>query len=122
MPNVAGWFGHNYLGPGNPYPNGAPVDKADSVAQSHDKFYTDLLKVADQLSDKQFKDKVHEADAKAIEDFVRNFHEDGDDWDWWSAAGAVGLNSKLAVERAIGRILYPRQSSVAGNYELLVRL
>ena len=116
MPNVAEWIGHKYLGPGNPYPNGKPVDKADKVAQAHDKFYTDLLKVADVLSKEEYKEKVHEADIRAIEEFIANFREDGDDWDWWSAAGAVGLNSKLAVERAIGRILYPRQSSVAGNY------
>lgn len=116
MPNVPEWIGHKYLGPGNPYPNGKPVDKADQVAQSHDKFYSDLLAVADLLDSETFKKKVHEADIAAIEDFLKNFSEDGHDWDWWSAAGAVGLSSKLAVERAIGRILYPQKSSVSGKY------
>ena len=115
MLNVPEWIGHKYLGPGNPFPNGKPISKADQVAYHHDKFYDDLLKVADELSDKQFRDKVGEADAKAIEDFVRNFLEDGDHWDWYSAAGAAGLSIKAAVERAIGQVIYPRKSSVAGK-------
>jgi hypothetical protein len=115
MPNVPEWFGHKYLGPGNPFPNGAPVDKADQTALLHDKFYTDLLALGDALNDKDFASKVSEADQKAIADFIHNFREDGDDWDWYSAAGAAGLSIKAAVERAIGQVLYPRKSSITGN-------
>lgn len=115
MPNVPAWIGHKYLGPGNPYPNGEAVDKADEVAKAHDKFYTDLLAVADKLDDEEFRAKVAEADWKAVSDFIRNFSEDGHHYDWFSAAGAAGLSIKATVEQLIGRIIYPKKSSVTGN-------
>lgn len=120
MLDTAKLIGHKYLGPGNPYPNGKPVDKADEVAREHDKFYTEILKVADSLSDSEFRSKVAEADQKAIKDFIRDFGEDGHDWDWYSLAGAGGLSIKAAIERAIGQIIYPRKSSVTGKHEFLV--
>ena len=119
MVNTAKLTGHVCLGPGNPYPppkGEKPVDKADVVACEHDKFYTEILQVADNLSDSEFRAKVAEADQKAIQDFLRNFSEDGDDWDWYSLAGAGGLSIKAAVERAIGQIIYPRKSSIAGKH------
>lgn len=122
MLDTAALIGHKYLGPGNKYPNGKPVDKADQVAAEHDKFYSELLQVADSLSDSEFRSKVSEADKKAIQDFIRNFSEDGHDFDWWSAAGAAGLSIKAAVERAIGQIIYPRKSSITGNDEFLAWL
>ncbi len=120
MGNTASWIGHQYLGPGNPYPNGKPVNSADEVAREHDKFYYEILKVADSLSDSEFRSKVAEADQKAIHDFIRNFSEDGHHWDWFSLAGAAGLSIKAAVERAIGQIIYPRKISIAGKHVVLV--
>ena len=118
MPNVAAWIGHNYLGPGNPFPNGKPVDKADEVAYIHDKSYVDLQKVADQLSDSEWYHKVHEADLQAIHDFDANYRKDPGDY--WSAAGSAGLTSKLAGERQAGRILYPPKSIIAGKHVMVL--
>lgn len=116
MPNIPALIGHKYLGPGNPYPNGEPVNNADRVAANHDKFYTELLEFANNLSEKEFIEKVHQADRQAIKEFVDNFSEDGHNFDWWSAVGAAGLASKLTIEEKLGRIFYPRKSSsISGN-------
>lgn len=106
------WVNRNYFGPGNPFPNGDIIDKADEVAYFHDKFYSDILSVSDQLSDQQFRNKVGEADAIAIESFIQNFRNG----DFTSGFGAAALSIKSAVERAIGRSIYPQKSSVSGNY------
>jgi hypothetical protein len=109
---VPKWVGRNYFGPGNPFPNGPIIDKADEVAFHHDKFYDDILKVGDQLSNSQFRTKVGEADAIAIESFIQNFRNG----DITSGIGAAALSIKSAVERAIGQTIYPQKSSVTGNY------
>jgi hypothetical protein len=105
------FFGYNYFGPGNPYPNGDSLGPADDVAREHDKFYNDILFVSDQLSDQVFREKVGEADAVAIESFVQNFRNG----DFASGIGAAALSIKSAVEKALGRVIYP-VSSVPGNY------
>lgn len=110
-----GWpkfFGYNYLGPGNPFPNGDSLSGADSVALSHDSVYGDILKASDLLSDEEFRQKVTEADAVAIENFVSQYRN-GDTFG--GALGAAGLSIKSAVERVLGRVLYP-VPSLPGNY------
>jgi len=110
-----GWpkyFGYNYLGPGNPYPNGASLSGADSVAQGHDSSYSDILRASDLLSDENFREKVAEADATAIDQFVQQFRN-GDTFG--GAIGAAGLSIKSAVERVLGRVLYP-VPSLPGKY------
>lgn len=110
-----GWpkyIGYNYLGPGNPYPNGASLSGADSVAQGHDSSYSDILRASDLLSDENFREKVAEADATAIDQFVQQFRN-GDTFG--GAIGAAGLSIKSAVERVLGRVLYP-VPSLPGNY------
>jgi hypothetical protein len=108
---VPKFFGYNYFGPGNPYPNGDTRGPADIVARDHDKFYDDILLVSDQLSIEQFRSKVGEADAVAIEQFVAKFRNG----DLTSGIGAAALSIKSAVEKAVGRVFYP-VPSVAGNY------
>ena len=51
--------GYRYLGPGNHYPNGAPVNFLDSVAMEHDRMYG----VAEQLEGRARVQKFIEADA-----------------------------------------------------------
>ena len=106
------YFGYNYFGPGNPYPNGSPRGPADVVAQGHDKFYDDILKASDWLSASDYRGKVNEADAVAIQQFVQEFRNG----DISSGFGAAALSIKTAVERVLGHVIYPAQSSVAGNY------
>ena len=111
----AGWpkyFGYNYLGPGNPLENGAPLSEADASAKEHDQFYSDILSASDLISDSDFRSKVYEADAVAIERFVQDFRN-GDYVG--GALGGAGLSIKTAVERVLGTVIYPRPS-IAGNY------
>lgn len=50
--------GYHYLGPGNHYPNGEPVNFLDSVAMEHDRMY----EMAEQLEGKERIRKFIEAD------------------------------------------------------------
>jgi hypothetical protein len=112
--DVAGvpkFFGYNYFGPGNPYPNGESLGPADDVARDHDKFYSDILSVSDQLSNQDYRAKVGEADSIAIEQFVAKFRNG----DLASGFGAAALSIKSAVEKAVGRVIYP-VPSVPGKY------
>jgi len=108
---VPKFFGYNYFGPGNPYPNGESLGPADDVARDHDKFYSDILSVSDQLSNQDYRAKIGEADSIAIEQFVAKFRGG----DIASGFGAAALSIKSAVEKAVGRVIYP-VPSVAGKY------
>lgn len=86
--------GHRYLGPGNPLPNGEPVDEDDRIAQRHDEAYARAQSDAD----------VFAADRHSTKEFFRDFVTTGN---WHSAVGAVGLGTKnLVEERVLGRTLY----------------
>lgn len=88
--------GHNYLGPGNPLPNGEPVDKADEIARDHDYEYRDAKSELD----------VHLSDAKAIARFSANSGIAGG-FDIPSNVGALGLAAKKVGEYYSGTTLYP---------------
>ena len=82
--------GHNYLGPGNPLPNGEPVDEDDAIAREHDYAYAAA----------KTKDDIRKADQIAIQKFskVNNWH---------ATVGATGLRLKNIGESFVGEQLYP---------------
>ena len=83
----------NYLGPGNPYPNGPPQSSADSIAKKHDKSYIEARSDNDIL----------ESDWKYTKEFASDFVKQPS---IQSAVGAVGLGLKTGAERVIG-VQYP---------------
>lgn len=85
--------GHNYLGPGNPYPNGTPTNSADQIAQQHDKSYIDATSEQDIL----------DSDWKYTKEFASDFVSHPS---IGSAVGAVGLGVKTGAERILG-VQYP---------------
>lgn len=85
---------HNYLGPGNPFPNGIPIDKDDKIAQQHDKEYS----VA------RSQKHIIESDKKAA---LRFFVDAVENNNWHSAVGAAGLSIKTFIEQHTGKVLYP---------------
>lgn len=90
--------GHNYLGPGNPLNNGAPVDTADEIAKVHDIEYHNATSEQD----------IFDSDKKAIFNFSKDFvtHPNLP-----SLAGAAGLTIKHAVENVTG-VIYPSGENV----------
>lgn len=92
--------GHKYLGPGNPYPNGPPTNRADAIAKKHDKSYIDAK------SDKD----ILESDWKYTKEFASDFVKNPS---IGSAVGAVGLGLKTGAERVIG-VQYPNMSDSRG--------
>lgn len=85
--------GHNYLGPGNPLENGAPVDNADKIAKVHDFEYHNATSEQD----------IFASDRKAIFNFAKDFVSHPN---LPSLAGAAGLSIKHAVENRTG-VIYP---------------
>lgn len=89
--------GHNYLGPGNPYPNGEPTNSSDAIAKKHDKSYIDA----------QSENDILESDWKYTKEFAKDFINHPS---IGSAAGAIGLGVKTGAERLIG-VQYPDMSA-----------
>jgi hypothetical protein len=129
MPGIPNLIGHNYLGPGNPLPNGEPVDVADEIAKKHDYKYQEIIdfikykkdtftgteaEKEQQLSDWIY-DSVQEADHEAITEFIENTVKNNS-FNWWALAGAYGLNTKAAFEGAIKKIIYPWKPTNSGIY------
>ncbi|KAG8241695.1 hypothetical protein J6590_081429 [Homalodisca vitripennis] len=86
--------GHRYLGPGNPVPNGPPVDEDDRIAQEHDELHNAARNTSD----------IREADRIVISNFstefanTRNYH---------SLVGFIKFTFKYGAE-SIPRVQYPR--------------
>lgn len=106
MVNTAGLLGHNYLGPGNPFPNGDPVCEADRIAQQHDWAYS-------QTSSNHFQ-HIQEADQQAIIGF-NGVKESNPLHYFCGKLGLAGIQSKYTVENALGQIIYP--PNLPGNGE-----
>jgi len=91
----------NYLGPGNPYPNGKPTSSADEIAKRHDKSYIDARTEQDIL----------DSDWNSTKEFANDFIKKPS---LQSAVGAVGLGAKTGVERVTG-VLYPDMKRKLGG-------
>ncbi|KAF6213952.1 hypothetical protein GE061_011680 [Apolygus lucorum] len=86
------WPGLNYLGPGNPLPNGKPVNKADAIACNHDWAYEFA----------QSRGDIRRADKVAIKEFgahaLQGSHH--------ALVRALGIGAKYLAEGVIG-VQYP---------------
>lgn len=80
---------HKYLGPGNPVPNGPPVDNDDWIAYVHDVAYTKTTTPED----------VRQADREAIASFSEDWKQNNN---WHSLIGAAGLGAKYLGESMVG--------------------
>lgn len=86
--------GHKYLGPGNKFKNGTPVDEADEIARKHDYSYI----VA------KTKEDIFNSDKEAISEFNKSYKSN---FNLPSFVGSVGLNLKHFTESTLNRTIYP---------------
>ena len=96
-----------FIGPGNPIHIGAAKNPSEQAAKEHDINYTNLINYAKshELTAAEFSERVHQFDRTAIDEFEKDWKETGN---WHAFAGKYGLKTKVAVEKAIGGALYPR--------------
>lgn len=87
--------GRNYLGPGNELDNGVPVDYIDEVARRHDLDYSRIEKLL--LGREDFREKIREADERAIEEFNKGGPS------WGKFVGQLGLELKKLTEDIVGQ-------------------
>lgn len=90
MPRDFVWPGHKYFGPGNKLFHGKPVDRDDEIVEEHDIAYA-------------INKNIHEADEKAIDEFLEDWNKTGN---WHSYIGGVLLEGKKHYENIFGQI-YP---------------
>lgn len=91
--------GHNYIGPGNPVPNGYPVDKDDLIALRHDQDYHTATT----------EEEVRLADREAISEFWKDTKEN---YNVHSLLGTLGIGIKYGVESVTG-VIYPKVKETA---------
>lgn len=96
--------GSEYIGPGNPVNIDAAKNSADQTAKEHDIEYGRIEKTP--LSDIDFKQQVIDADNTAIDNFEKNWKEDGH---INAKIGSIGLQVKQNVEHLVGHPLYPKR-------------
>lgn len=82
--------GYRYLGPGNPLPNGEPINQLDALAKEHDESY---VRAEDQVN-------VLESDLEyTCKFYLNSLRPDASPTEKiWSVIGAVGLGIKSAEE------------------------
>lgn len=95
-----------FIGPGNPIHIGAAKNPSEQAAKEHDVNYSNLIEYAknNEISQKDFSERVHQFDQSAIDEFEKDWKETGN---WHAFAGKYGLKVKQAVEKLYGQAIYP---------------
>lgn len=91
------WPGYRYPGPGNPLPNGTPVNFVDQLPCEHDWAYRRA----------RTEEEVREADRAAICGFAAELMTHGT---YTAAIGLAGIGTKYIVESGVG-VKYPNMST-----------
>lgn len=96
-----------YIGPFNPISVGAARNAGEQAAKTHDVNYQNLIDYAktNEISESDFRGRVHSFDQSAIDEFDADWKNTGN---WHSFVGKYGLKGKVAVEKAIGKQIYPQ--------------
>lgn len=108
--------GYNYLGPGNSLNKGEPTNKADALAEIHDKEYSNAKSEED----------IRSADRNFIGNQLKNIPSSLSEGNFKEATGsltgALGIGGKYLIESATG-VQYPSsfQSKYFG-YNILIIL